>query len=249
MSNIYYSYIATDGFGSQYQKIIESYICCKYNNKNYAYTPLINIEHNYNNDPNYASRLEHLINIKNNIINTNDKMDIKYINVNNDLYTKHIRIFFSNNIDTLCESEHMKFIKDCFWENKERNFFKNGKINVAVQIRRENYMDRGGAGERASTPNIYYLNIMNQIRKNNGDDLLFHIYSQGDISQFKELENNDVVFHLNEDIIETFIGMVAADKLIISPSSFSYVAALISDGEIYYKPFWHNPRKEWIICG
>lgn len=34
-----------------------------------------------------------------------------------------------------------------------------------------------------------------------------------------------------------------ADILIISPSSLSYVAALISDGEIYYKPFWHKPRK------
>lgn len=244
MNNLYYSYTAIDGFGSQYQKIIESYICCKYNNKNYAYTPLVSIEHNYNNDTNYATRLEHLMNLKDNIININKNMEIRYINYSNDIHR-----YFSDNIDTLCESSHMNFIKDCFWANKERDFFKNGKINVAVQIRRENYMDRGQAGERASTPNTYYLNIMNQIRKNNSDNLLFHIYSQGDISQFKELENIDVVFHLNEDIVETFIGMVAADKLIISPSSFSYVAALISDGEIYYKPFWHNPRKEWVICG
>jgi len=243
MNNIYYSYTATDGFGSQYQKIIESYISCKCANKNFAYTSIHNIEHNYNNDSGYASKLENLMNIKNNIININENMEIRYINYSNDIHR-----YFSDNIDRLCESEHMKFIKDCFWANKERDFFKNGKINVAVQIRRENYMDRGQAGERASTPNIYYLNIMNQIRKNKGDNLLFHIYSQGDILQFKELENNDVVFHLNEDIVETFIGMVAADKLVISPSSFSYVAALISDGEIYYKPFWHNPRKEWVIC-
>ena len=40
--------------------------------------------------------------------------------------------------------------------------------------------------------------------------------------------------------------MVSAEILVTSPSSLSYIAALISDGEIYYKKFWHNPRKNWI---
>jgi hypothetical protein len=160
--------------------------------------------------------------------------------------------YTEENIDISCENEHMNFIKDCFWQNKNRFYFNNNKINVAVQIRRENSHDNGSSGERTTTPNNYYLNIMNNIReqnKNNNKELLFHIYSQGDINQFKELENNDVTFYLNYDVIETFIGMVSADKLIISPSSFSYVAALLSDGEIYYKKFWHNPKKNWIVCG
>ena len=66
---------------------------------------------------------------------------------------------------------------------------------------------------------------------------------------FKDITNSDVYFYLNHDIIESFIGMVSADILVVSPSSLSYVAALISNGEIYYKKFWHNPRKNWIICG
>ena len=49
-------------------------------------------------------------------------------------------------------------------------------------------------------------------------------------------------------VIDTFIGLVAADILITSRSSFSYSAAIISDGEIYYQQFWHPPGDKWIIC-
>ena len=56
------------------------------------------------------------------------------------------------------------------------------------------------------------------------------------------------MLHLNDDVDNSFIGMVAADILVTSPSSLSYVAALISDGEIWYKPFWHPPLKHWIIA-
>jgi hypothetical protein len=89
---------------------------------------------------------------------------------------------------------------------------------------------------------------MNDIRNKYKDkDILFNIYSQGDITNFTDLSNNDVMFYINYDIIETFKGLVSAEVLVTSPSSLSYVAALISDGEIYYKKFWHNPRNKWII--
>jgi hypothetical protein len=183
-----------------------------------------------------------LINLKDNITNINNTMNIELINYS------YIQNYIETNIDSICESEHMNFIKECFWKNKNRNFFNNNKLNVAVQIRRENSHDYGLAGERATTPNNYYLNIMNSIKqKYNNKEIVFHIYSQGNIIDFQELENNDVIFYLNQNIIDTFIGMVSADILVISPSSFSYIAALISDGEIYYKPFWHNPRKNWIV--
>jgi hypothetical protein len=167
-------------------------------------------------------------------------------------YGSMVMKYFEANIDSCCESHHMKFIKDCFWKNKERNFFQNDKINVAIHIRRENTHDKGLAGPRATTPNSYYLDIMNTIRdkyKNSSTnkELLFHIYSQGEIDNFQDLASNNVKFYLNYDVINSFIGMVSAEILVTSPSSFSYIAALISDGEIYYKKFWHNPRKNWII--
>jgi len=240
----YTSIKSKDGFGSQYQKILQTYIYCKIHNINFAYNKFTYVEHNYNNDVEYINKLENLINLKDNLINVNDNMDCEYLD-----YGTIVRNFFEENIDICCESEYMKFVKDCFWKNKDRDFYKNNKFNVAIHIRRKNSHDKGLAGKRVTTPNSYYLNIMNLIRKKHKEkDILFHIYSQGNEDNFKDLSSNNVIFYLNNDVIPSFIGMVAADILVISPSSLSYVAALISDGEIYYKPFWHKPKKNWIVC-
>src|SRR6185437_13235488 len=53
--------------------------------------------------------------------------------------------------------------------------------------------------------------------------------------------------YINTDPIETMKGMATADALIISRSSFSYFAALFSNGMVIYFPFWHQPLKDWVI--
>lgn len=239
---VYSSIISTDGFGAQYQRVLQTYIFCKIHNLIFVYNNFDLVEHVPNNDAKYINSLEQLINLKNNIPNLKSQMNVTHID-----YMSIIMPFFEKNIDYCCESEHMQFIKKCFWENKNKNWFNNGKMNVAVHIRRENPIDKGMAGERATTPNSYYLNIINHIRKKYADKkLLFHIYSQGNPIFFKDFENEDTVLYLDHDLIESFFGMVSADIFIMSPSSLSYSAALISDGEIYYKPFWHAPQKAWI---
>ena len=236
-----------DGFGAQYQRIIEYYIVvvCKYGINSIHYTPITYLEHNYDNSNEFIDKIENLINIKKNVhlVETNKKykqIDLKII------YSE-----FERNIDYYCQSQPMNFIKKCFWESKDRNIFKNNKKNIAIHIRRGNPHDRGLAGDRITTPNQYYLNIMNIIRNKYKDidkELQFHIYSQGEMNNFAILQKDDVIFHLDEDICKTFIELVGANILVTSPSSLSYVAALISDGEIYFKQFWHKPRSNWIIC-
>jgi len=256
MNKFYTSIKSHDGFGAQYQRIIQTFVYCKKHDLQFAYTPLHRVEHNYDNDNEYNNKLEELMNIKNNIVNVEQNMITEELD-----YGSIVRHYFEENINACCESEYMDFIKNCFWQNKNRNYFDNNKLNIALHIRRENTHDKGMAGPRATTPNRYYLKIMNSIREkynhtddiinnnSNNKELLFHIYSQGDITQFEELVSDDVKFYLNYDIIESFIGMVSADILVMSPSSFSYVAGMISDGEVYYKKFWHNPRKNWIVSG
>ena len=244
MSKYYTSLKQNDGFGSQYQKNIQTYIYCKLHNLNFVYSPIEYMEHNYENDPNYIDKIEDFMNLKNNIVNKDSNMEIEELD-----FGTIVRKYTEENIDLCSNNEHMQFIKECFWEGKERNHFKNNKKNIAVHIRRENSHDNGQAGERVTTPNEYYLNIMNTIRENYLDkELQFHIYSQGELDNFKDLEHTDVEFHLNEEITSTFIGLVDADILIISPSSLSYVAGLLSDGVVYYKQFWHNKKSDWIIC-
>jgi hypothetical protein len=68
------------------------------------------------------------------------------------------------------------------------------------------------------------------------------------------LEDFDTVPNLeryvNTDPIETLRRMATADALILSRSSFSYLAALLSQNCIViYYPFWHSAMKEWLISG
>jgi hypothetical protein len=68
--------------------------------------------------------------------------------------------------------------------------------------------------------------------------------------KMNRLEDFDAIPNLkkciNLDPIESLKGMATADALIISRSSFSYLAALLSRGTVIYFPFWHKPLKDWL---
>lgn len=215
---------------------------------NFIYRGINSVEHNYNNDPNYINKLDELMNIKNcytyekNIDTTN----IKMVQLNN----YKIRKEFEENINNYLSSNSLTKLKFNFWKNKKRNHFDNGKINVAVHIRVYCTIYDVNCGRNAVSL-TYYLNVMNYIRKKNNDDkreILFHIYGLGTENYFEPLRNNDTEFHINEDLTSSYIGMVAADILVTSPSSLSYSAAILSDGNIYYYPFWHPPKNTWFVC-
>ena len=76
---------------------------------------------------------------------------------------------------------------------------------------------------------------------------MFHIQSQGKSENFKQYVAPDVILHLNESVEDSFIPMVLADVLVTSPSSFGYAAALISEGTVYYMPYWHPPLPGWKL--
>ena len=245
----YTNSLQSDGFGAQYQKLIETYIYCKLHNLKFVYCPFSELEHNYNNDPLFVDNIENLVNLKNNIDNINlQDNNIRSLDFNN-----IIRPYCESNIDIICNNIHLEFIKKCFWANKDKNVFKNNKLNITVHIRRKNKQDilLGHNDDLAgrATNDDYFLKIIEQIRnKYKNKDLIFHIYSQGEDRNFEKFKAKDTILHLHEDLISTFKCMVAADILVTSASSLSYTAALLSDGIIYYKTFWHNPRKEWTIC-
>jgi hypothetical protein len=52
---------------------------------------------------------------------------------------------------------------------------------------------------------------------------------------------------INGDPIDTLRRMATADALVLSRSSYSYVAAILNaNGIVVYHPFWHSPLKEWL---
>lgn len=247
-SQRYIAYLPNrEGFGAQYQRMIYCFCVGSAMRVRPAYYSFPG-----NNEHSYQDRLMHetcdrIANFKNAVPDANsiDSALLEKITVSN---MRRLFISFERNIDAHIASPCMDWIKQRFWDNKDRNHFKNNKTNVAVHVRRVNSGDcRAGHPE-----NSYYLAVMNRIREmNKGTPLLFHIYSQsgpqGGKHSFQDLVRDDVELHIDEDISRTFVGLVAADKLVTCPSSFSYAAALITDGEVHYKRFWHPPRSSWHV--
>jgi hypothetical protein len=232
----------SDGFGSQYQHII----CCiliayRYNNI-YVHNPISIMEHNYDNDPKFLEKMENLMNVRPYFINKNDEniKDIPLID-----YSMNAKYIVDGDVNGFATDESLAKIKEMFWANKDRNVFTNGKTNVAVHVRRPNSHDNRSKG--CDTPDGFYLKAIERIREEHANkDLQFHIYSQGNIEQFECFLAEDTELHINEDLSKTFIEMVAADMLVTSFSSLSYIAGYLSDGIIYYHNFWHPPRHMWI---
>lgn len=230
-----------DGFGAQFQSLIYSIVFCEYNKLNFIYRGISNMEHNYDNDPNYINEIEALMNIKNNYTTEDPSQTYEF----RELPFKPFLDMFDKKLDYYLSTSAFQRYKQIFWSNKTKHNFNNGKYNVAVHIRRYCMPVDIGCGRR-EVPVEYFANIINTIR-NAKPNALFHIYSVGDVEYFKPLMNHDIVLHINENITTTFVQMVSADGLVTSRSSMSYVAGLLSDGHVYYIPFWHPPKSNWYV--
>jgi hypothetical protein len=250
--NYYTTAPRTDGFGAQFQNIIVD-ILYTYNNTNhiYVFPNIARFEHNYTNDSRFTERLVSYMNMRGEfpLPSNVSPRDVKYYSTNT-TYP-----FVEHNLGRLLKSQTMKDVKTTFYAGKNTPF-DTTYYNVAVQIRRFNNIDTRMAG--ADTPHSYYLGLMNHIRATHraGTDkkpLRFHIYSQTTATDteavFQEKYGiaNDTELHLNGDVLPTFHAMVFADALICSGSSFSYCAALLNNGVVYYKRFWHRPADFWLI--
>lgn len=231
----------SDGFGAQFQTIIYSVIYAELLQKKYVYTPFKTMEHNYNNDSDFLEKKERLINF------------IDYFEVNNGDLTvtsmkpeQFIR-FFEQNLAQCINSASLQKIKNIFRANKNSdNYFNNDCLNIAIHIRRLNSHDNGLY--RIDVPNDIYLEIINVLRAMYASKKpLFHLYSQGADENFTKFKARDIVLHINESVEDSFTSMVFADILVTAPSSFSYTAGILSDGIIYYIPFWHPPLPHWKV--
>lgn len=230
----------SDGFGSQFQTIIASVIYAELHNKKYVYTPFEMMEHNYHNEADFIAKKEAFINFIDNfdVIDKNENYSI----TSNIAY----KTFFDKNVVACAQSRALKKIKKIFRANKNTyDYFKNENLNIAIHIRRPNSHDNRMLG--SDTPDNVYMQIINQLRiRHSDEDPLFHIYSQGNKESFALFDAHDSILHLNESLEDTFLSMVLADILVTGTSSFSYTAGLLSEGIIYYMPFWHSPLPHWI---
>ena len=254
-----------DGFGSQYQRFIWTCIYAEeYENAVFVYKSPISIAHNYTADPCFIQSMEELMNMKPHYVNYGE------IQNNNDteviipeLYD--VINYVEKNIDSCVKSRSMSRIKEYYWQNKNRNDermrlfrIKNTSAvythHLALHMRRPNCDDtRPNGGEEYT--NEYYIQSLLKIRGtylkyDANHSIQIHVYSQGNPVNFKNICEHpiigkDVMLHLDDNTQDTFIGMTIADILVTSASSYSYIAAFLCDGDIYYTDFWHKPCSWW----
>ncbi len=225
-----------DGFGAQYLVIIGSMVDAERKNCEFKYTPFSKMEHNYDNDPYFLKKKEWLINIIDNIglaFPDTPKAECNYHHIQGGGKIFH-------------ESKSLKKVKEMFRANKMKELYLNpDRFHIAIHVRRHNSHDSRIDG--TDTPDELYLKIIAALHKKYYfKKPLFHLFSQGDEAQFKKYSALDTIFHLNENIENTFISMVFADVLVMSRSAFSYVAGLISEGTLYYIPFACQPLPHWV---
>jgi hypothetical protein len=227
----------SDGFGSQFQGIIAAAIYAELAHKQFIYTPFQSMEHNYDNDPAFLAQKEEFINFIGNFeLNTGQYPASR---------NAHYKAILDKYPDLCAQSVTLAKIKQIFRENKDADYFKNNRFNIAIHLRRPNQHDSRVEG--TDTPDTLFLAIIDALRTWYADkNPLFHLYSLGKATTFAAYKADDIVFHLNESVEDSFLGFVFADVLVTSASSFSYTAALLSDGTIYYVPFWHTPFPGWV---
>jgi len=260
-----------DGFGAQFQRFIWTCIYAEeYEESVFVYRTPKQIAHNYNDDPQFIANLEELMNMKSNYLNYNDAInsDRTIEILTPDFYD--IFNYVEKHIDICMKSKSMERIKAQYWRNKDRTRERLRLYSIqsppasdtttkythhlAVHIRRPNCDDTRPNGGEEYTNEYYIRSLLNiretYMKRDSGNRIQYHIYSQGTENKFADLckhaiIGDDIMMHLNDTTEDTFLGMTLADILVTSASSYSYTAAFLCHGDIYYTDFWHKPCSWW----
>ncbi|MFN8294934.1 MAG: hypothetical protein U0T69_02005 [Chitinophagales bacterium] len=257
----------TDGLGAQVQAIYSAQLYCLLNNIVYCHTPLNNIAHNYDNNSAFNQEAEHFFSFSLGEKGI-DEFDSSYKIINLDNFTSQtfIQIFlylFSSNPKVIFSKSHYhnyinkystkyslikKKLQDKFYKHPKKETIKyNDKcLHLACHIRRG---DVDSNDEVRYTDNEIIFNKLSELLiafKQLGINSQINIFSQGKIEDFGKL-GDIATLYLNGNVFNDFYNLVKADVFIMAKSSFSYSAALLSDGVIIYEPFWHPPLNEWFI--
>lgn len=133
------------------------------------------------------------------------------------------------------------YLKECYWEGKSKYQFDHNYHNIGLHIRRGDITKTGNANRWLELSD--YNRLMNKLREMDYDKpVKFHIFSEGNQSLFKELENTDVEFHLDGSDIEAFRMLASIDTLVTGLSTFSILAAYLSNNQVIYHKLMNFTR-------
>jgi hypothetical protein len=260
----------TDGAGAQAHTIMSAINFARACGHTYAHTPFAEIDHGDRPIEQWVEDWENLFNLGEGDpgVSPDDRTVINYSSFHPRLFHAVGRSFqrmgsktqknekssgdefffhpFFYYSDSSPDSYHSVIpeLRKKYYSNKSPS--KNDVITVAVHMRRG---DVTAKDHRRFTPIAAVCEttrLVKSILEKHNQDYKIALYSQGKASYFEELQEAGAELCLDIDAIWTMQQLIEADILIMSKSSFSYVAALISDGIKLYDPFWHPPLSNWL---
>jgi len=248
--------VCCDGLGAQYQRVVGIIALAIEYNCIYVHTPLDKIEFVHSKE--YLAEIEKYFQIKNNYTNVDQ---IKFDKVISIICPKEEDILsnFNNPGNTLIKIcvpydildkntklyykaiDFLKIIKE-----KKEIFNEDNIIKIAIHIR------RGDVSFDKNTsryiPIDYYIKIINSLKKKYKNSKIYILteINENNLNEFKIFKNyKNVIVFPNLDTLYTLEFLIKADVLVISKSSFSYLAGLYNNNIVYYIDFWHPPLIEW----
>jgi hypothetical protein len=128
------------------------------------------------------------------------------------------------------------------------------RLRVAIHIRRG---ELPFIAPSRIVPNGYFVSVMQTIGRTLaalGVDYSATVFTETvpwdcdsvDGSMFKDVQ---VTVRANGDAVSVLRHLAEADILVLSHSSYSYIAALLNrSAVVVYNRFWHAPLPEWIVA-
>ena len=214
-----------DGFGAQYQAIMSGIAFCEYKNYIYIHTPFNKMEHDVNVDV-----LNEFIGIQQSPPVNDPIIKEKYAG----------EVHSSPKPSVYYTPSVLQKIRSYYYSSNKPEV---PQVDIAIHIRRGD-VTKSDTGR--FTSNDKYIKLISVLRK------LYpfykiNIFSEGEISHFKDFSLDDSCFILNEDITKTFHSLVIAKVLITANSSLSYAAGLLNENIVYHNnQWWHRKLDNWI---
>ena len=255
-----------DGMCAQYQRII-GIICLamKYDCQ-YIHSHIDKMEHLPDPCSEYLNNIEEFFQIQNHFPTMNDSVSFDSIinldtNVTEAILLEHKNMATSKNIILTILHAYSMFDKNTqlyeiampFLNTIKKNIelpeYHIPGVKIAIHIRRGDVSTRMHA-ERY-VPLDYFQKIINalSILHKNAHFFIFTEMSPENTKEFIDFQNANKNISLkmmtDMDILTTLEYLIKADVLVMSKSSFSYVAGLYNQNTVFYMDFWHAKLDRW----
>jgi hypothetical protein len=153
----------------------------------------------------------------------------------------------NNNIGIIEEKGYIKQLINNVYLHEQFRYFQPDDFNISLHIRRFTKTDCDPSPMRQlydpSKNQEILENAKKIVSKYRNRNPVLHVYAQGDESDFKFLDAaaDRVKYHVEEYPIISLYHMIHSDVLIMSNSSFSYVAHLLGKPISYVRKDFYHP--------